>query len=112
MQIAPSRRTPSCGNENARWRARMPDISIARLLSRMRSWLLTLFLCSGCAFSTAAYTADQYKICIGDTKAGCPSPPDAWFSCGTSDQQAATATCTSYTEKGPVVRQYTTNKVT
>jgi hypothetical protein len=89
----------------------MPDKPIARLLSRTRSPLQRLFFCAACAFPTAAYTADLYKICIGDSKAGCPSPPDAWFSCGTSDQQAATATCTSYTQKGPVVRQFTTSKV-
>jgi hypothetical protein len=65
----------------------------------------------GCLVSlscTAALGDEGYTICIGD-RASCQS--GAWFSCGTSANQAAQAVCTTSTAAGQTVSNFTISRI-
>jgi hypothetical protein len=50
--------------------------------------------------------AQQFTVCLGDSKSNCPPPFDVWFSCGTKVDQAAQSLCTSYTAATQQLHQY------
>lgn len=81
----------------------MPGKKHFELFSKLGPGLCALIL-----LGTTASAQETFTICIGQQNSGCRPPTDAWFSCGTSPQQAGSAICTKSTTAGQSKREFST----